>query len=191
VRWWYQRVHAWWRSLKASQWTAAPGGPGQQAGDLGGGQRDHAGIGGRRLAGPDRGRRLGIGALPELGGGDGADGQGHDQDGVPGDRGVEADLGLIQAEEVLPGPELLLHRSPEPGRPDQPGQRHLLPFWHEAVVSRQLASLEVAADEQVVLRGSGSQPGPAVPAPAPGSLPGGADLAQPAASQLAGRVRAG
>jgi hypothetical protein len=69
------------------------------------------------------GRRcLGTGAVPELGGRDGADGQGgHDQDGVPGDRGVEPDLGLIQAEEVLAGPELLFHGPAQPGCPDQPG----------------------------------------------------------------------
>jgi hypothetical protein len=29
VRWWYQRARAWWRRLKASQWTAAPGGAGR------------------------------------------------------------------------------------------------------------------------------------------------------------------
>jgi hypothetical protein len=31
---------------------------------------------------------------------------------VPGDRGVEPDLGLIQAEAALPGPELLFSRPP-------------------------------------------------------------------------------
>ena len=41
--------------------------------------------------------------MPATGGGDGADGQGgHGQHGVPSDGGVEADLGLVQAEAVLP-----------------------------------------------------------------------------------------
>jgi hypothetical protein len=45
---------------------------------------------------------LGVAAVPEQGGGDGAGRQGgHDQHGVAGDRGVEADLGLIEAETVL------------------------------------------------------------------------------------------
>jgi hypothetical protein len=74
------------------------------------------------------GRCLGVGAVPGLGGGDGADGQGgHDQHGVPGDGGVEPDLGLIQAEAVLAGPELLFHRPSQPCRPDQPDQCYRLP----------------------------------------------------------------
>jgi hypothetical protein len=52
---------------------------GEEAGDLCDGQRDHAGVSWRRLAGPGRRRRLGIGAAFEQGGSDGADGQGgHD-----------------------------------------------------------------------------------------------------------------
>jgi len=78
------------------------GGLGEQAGDLGYGQRDHAGVGWRWLAGPDRERGLRAGAVPEQGGGDGADSRrSHDQHGVAGDGGVEADLGLVQAEAVL------------------------------------------------------------------------------------------
>ena len=179
VRWWYQRARAWWRRLQASQCAAWPGGarPGEQAGDLGDGQRDHARVGGGRLAGPDRRRCLGIGAVLEQGGGDGADGQGgHDQHGVPGDRGVEPDLGLIEAEAVLAGPESFFHRPAQPGRADQPGQGQRLAFGHEAVVKGQLAGLEVAADQQVVLRGGGGQPRPGIPARALGALPGGADL---------------
>jgi hypothetical protein len=49
-----------------------------------------------------RGRRLGVGAVTQQRGGDGADGQGgHDQDGVAGDGGVEAGLALVEAEAVL------------------------------------------------------------------------------------------
>jgi hypothetical protein len=52
-----------------------PGGDGgQQSLDLRDGQRDHAGLGGRRLIRPDRGRCLGVGAVLDQGGGDGADG---------------------------------------------------------------------------------------------------------------------
>jgi hypothetical protein len=106
---------------------AGRGGQGQQAGDLGGGQRDHAGVGGRGLAGPERGRRLGVGAVPELGGGDGADGQGgHDQDGVPGDGGVEADLGFIQAEEVLRGRHTLRGFDRLPAEVELTNPRHPL-----------------------------------------------------------------
>ena len=84
---------------------------GEKSPDLADGQRDESRVGGRRVARPGRRRGLGIGAVPELGGGDGADGQGgHDQHGVPGDRGVEADLRLVQAEEVLAGPELLFNQ---------------------------------------------------------------------------------
>src|SRR5260370_22726968 len=64
---------------------------GEQSLDLGDGQRDHAGLGGGRLTGPDRGRGLGVGAVLDQGGGDGADGEGgHDEHGVAGARGGEA-----------------------------------------------------------------------------------------------------
>ena len=46
--------------------------------------------------------RPGVGAVAQQGSGDGADGQGgHDQHGVAGDRMVEADLRLVEAEAVL------------------------------------------------------------------------------------------
>ena len=84
---------------------------GEQPGGLGDGERDHSRVGRRGLIWPDRGGGPGVGTAAELGGGDGADGQGgHDQHGVPGDRGVEADLRLVQAEEVLAGPELLFNQ---------------------------------------------------------------------------------
>jgi hypothetical protein len=52
---------------------------------------------------------LGVGAVPQLGGGDGADREGgHDQHDVPQDRGVEAGLALVQAEAALPELEALL-----------------------------------------------------------------------------------
>jgi len=95
--------------------VAGRGGPGEQAGDLRDGQRDHARVGWWRLARPGRRWWLGIGAVFEQGGCDGADCEGgHDQHGVPGDRGVEPDLGLIQPEAVLAGPETFFYgqRSP-------------------------------------------------------------------------------
>ena len=103
----------------ASQWAACRGGLGRRMAaasrplDLRDGQRDHAGLGGRRLVGPDRGRCLGVGAVAEQGGGDGADGQGgHDQHGVAGDRGVEPDLALVQAEAALAELEIFFSRPP-------------------------------------------------------------------------------
>jgi len=75
---------------------------GEQACRFGDGQRDHAGFGWWPLIGCVRWRGLGVGAGFEVGGGDHADGQGgHDQHGVPGDRGVKAGLALIEAEGVL------------------------------------------------------------------------------------------
>ena len=76
----------------------------------------------RFLAGKDRRGSLGTGAVPEQGGGDGADCQGgHDQDGVPGDRGVQADLGLVQPEAVLAELEIFFNGPAQPGGADQPG----------------------------------------------------------------------
>jgi hypothetical protein len=76
---------------------------GEQAPGFWDGERDHAGVGGRGLIGPDWRWCLGAGAVAQEGGGDGADGQGgHDQHGVPGDRGVEADLGLAGPKQPLP-----------------------------------------------------------------------------------------
>jgi hypothetical protein len=82
--------------------TAGRGRASEQAPGFGDGKRDHPGIGGRGLVREYRGLCLGAGAAAEQGGGDGADGHGgHDQHGVPGDRCVEADLGLVKPEAVL------------------------------------------------------------------------------------------
>jgi hypothetical protein len=90
-------------------WTAEGGG--EQALDLVDGERDQAGVR-RRLVVRAGGRRcLGTGAFPELGGGDGADREsGHDQHGVPQDRGVEPGLALVEAEAALSELEALLSR---------------------------------------------------------------------------------
>ena len=64
----------------------------EEAPDLGHGQRDHPGVGRRRLIGPDRRGRPGAGAVLENGGGDGADRErGHDQDHMAQDREVETE----------------------------------------------------------------------------------------------------
>jgi hypothetical protein len=82
---------------------------GEQAPGFWDGQRDHAGVGGPGLIRPGRRWCLGAGAAAEQRGGDGADGQGcHDQHRVPGNRGVEADLGLVQPEAVLAELKVLL-----------------------------------------------------------------------------------
>lgn len=94
---------------------ASPGGAvkqgSEQARDFGDGQRDHAGVGRWRLARPDRGCHLGAGAVFDLGGGDGADGLGGHEHGVPGDDGVEPHMRLIEAEGVLAQPEVLFRQS--------------------------------------------------------------------------------
>jgi hypothetical protein len=69
---------------------------------------------------------------------------------VPGDRVIEADLGLVQAEAALAELEAFLHRPAQPGGADQPGQRQHLAFGREAVVEGQLAGDAVAADQQVM-----------------------------------------
>ena len=93
------------------QWADGQGG--EQALDLRDSQRDHAWFGGRRLIGPDRGWCLGIGAVFQEGGGDGADRQGgHHQHGVAEDRGVQAGLALVEAEAVLAELEIFLNQPP-------------------------------------------------------------------------------
>ena len=153
---------------------------GEQAPDLRDGQRDHPGVRRRRLVRRDGRRGLGIGAVAQQGGGDGADRQGgHDQHDVAGDRGVEPGLALVQAEAVLAELEILFHRPSQPGCPDQPGLGQQLSLGHVAVVKGQLAGLQVAADQQVMPRGGGGDPRPGVPALALGALAGGADLPAP------------
>jgi hypothetical protein len=94
-------------------WLGAAEGGGEQAFDLVDGERDQPGVGGRLFVGPGGRRSLRVGAVPQLGGGDGADGEGgHDQHDVPQDRGVEAGLALVQAEAALPELEALFSRPP-------------------------------------------------------------------------------
>jgi hypothetical protein len=86
---------------------------GEQSPDLADGERDEAGVGGRRGVRAGGRRGLGVGAVPERCGGDGADREsGHDQHDVPQDGGVEAGLALVQAEAALSQLEALLNRPP-------------------------------------------------------------------------------
>ena len=101
----------------------------EQAPGFGDGERDHAGVGGRWLVRVHRGGCGGAGTAAQQGGGDGADGQGgHDQHGVPGDRGVEADLGLVEPEAALAELEAFFYWPAQPGgagqvnEPGAPGE---------------------------------------------------------------------
>ena len=152
----------------------------------------------RRTVGPfqsatARGRRLGVGAVFELGGGDGADGEGgHHQYRVAEDRGVEPGLALVEREAVLGEGEIFFYRPAQPGCPDQPGLGQQLAVGDEAVVKGQLAGAQVAADEQVVARAGGADPGPGVPPLALGAVAGRADLPAPLVRQQPGDgLRAG
>ncbi len=111
--------------------VAGPAGPGaEQAGDLRDGQRDHPQVGGRPLTGADRFRCLGTGAVARQGGGHGADRQcGHYQHGVAGDRVIEADLGLVEAEAVLAEFEIFLGASQKAEAVSRFMARHRRPMF--------------------------------------------------------------
>ena len=90
-------------------------------------ERDHPELGRWGLVGEYRGGCLGVGAAAEQGGGDGADGQGsHDQYGVPGDRGIQADLGLVEPEAVLRGGHTLRGFDRLPAEVELTNPRHPL-----------------------------------------------------------------
>src|SRR6185437_1142994 len=92
---------------------------GEQPPDVADGERDQPRVSGWHVAWSGRRRGLCAGALPELGGGDGADREGgQDQDGVAEDRGVEAGLALVQAEAALGELEAFLHRPAKPRCPE-------------------------------------------------------------------------
>ncbi len=135
-------------------------------------EQDHAGVVRRRLVRGDWRRSLGIGSVPQLRGGHGADGQGgHDQHDVALDRAVQPGLALVQAKAVLPELEVFFCRPSQAGGPDQPRFRQRLAFGDMAVAKGQLAGLQVAAHQQVMARRGGSDPGPGMPPLAPGPLP--------------------
>ena len=111
---------------------------------------------------------------------------------MPGDRGIQAYLGLIEAKAVLAKFEIFFYRPAQPGGADQPGHARALAFRHEAVVKGQLTGARVAADRQVMPRAGGAQQRPGIPALAFGAGPGGADLPAAGIVQQPGdRLRAG
>ena len=69
---------------------------------------------------------------------------------MPGDRGVEPDLGLIEAEAVLAEAEFFFYGPSQPCRADQPGDREGLAFADEAVVKGQLAGLALGSGLSVI-----------------------------------------
>src|SRR5215469_9910413 len=95
---------------------------------------------------------------------------------MAGDRGIQAYLGLVETETVLAKFEIFFYRPSEPGGADQPGHADALAFRYEAVAEGQLATGQVAADQQVMPRGGGGQQRPGVPALAFGAFACGADL---------------
>ena len=110
---------------------------------------------------------------------------------VPGDRGVQADLGLTEAEAVLAEFEIFFAGPAQPGCAARPGWRRRLAAGQVAVVKGELTGLEVAADQQVVPPGGGGQPRPGVPAVPFGSGPGRADLPAAPAGKPGGGLLAG
>src|SRR5271163_807551 len=88
-------------------WVWLAEGGGEQPLHFVDGERDQAGLAGRRLVWSG-GRRC-------LGGGDGADSEGaHDEHEVAADRGVEPGLALVQAEVVLSEFESFFHWPSQP-----------------------------------------------------------------------------
>jgi len=118
---------------------ASPSGPAQSVGDavqglagqhvkafdLGNGERDQAGVSWWLLVSSGRYRR-GRAGCAQVGGGDRADRQGgHDQGQVPDDRGVQADLGVVVAELVLPEFVIFFDRPSAAADPGQDRQASL------------------------------------------------------------------
>jgi hypothetical protein len=88
--------------------------------------------------------------------------------------------------------EIFFYRPPQPCGADQPGLGQQLPVGHPAVVKGQLAGPQVAADEQVVARRGGGEPGPGIPALTLGAVARRADLPAPLVlQQPADSLRAG
>jgi hypothetical protein len=107
---------------------------------------------------------------------------------VAGDRGVEADMGLVEPEAVLAEFE---DWPAQPGRPDQPGRGDRLAVQHVAEVVCQPVGCEMAADQQVVARGGGVQARPGIPALPLGARPSGPPSGGCPSLERAGALRAG
>jgi hypothetical protein len=110
---------------------------------------------------------------------------------MPGNRVVEAGLGLVEAEAVLAELERLFYRPAQPGGADQPGLAPRLACGHEIVVKGQLTGRKMPADQQVVAGAGSGYQGPGIPALTLGTLARGADLPAAWARQQPGdRLRA-
>jgi hypothetical protein len=84
-------------------------------------------------------------------GGDRADGEGrHGEHDVAGQRGVEANLGVVEPEAVLAELEILLHRPTQTCHLDQGSQADGPAGWDVTVVVGQFSAGQVFADQQVV-----------------------------------------
>jgi hypothetical protein len=83
---------------------------------------------------------------------------------VPGDRGVQADLGLVEPEAGLAELEILFCWPAQPGRADQPGQRYRLAVGQVTEMKGQLTGLQVTAESA---GDAGQRPWQARPAAAP------------------------
>jgi hypothetical protein len=82
---------------------------------------------------------------------------------VPGDRGIQADLGPVEPEAVLAELEIFFCRPAQPGGPDKPGQGYWLIFRQVAAAEGQFANDQVPADQQVLPSGAGEMRRPATP----------------------------
>ena len=117
-----------------------------QSPDLGDAQRDQAGVVRRWFVRACRWRGGAVGGLTHLGGGDRAGCEGDDgQDDVAQQRGVEADLAVVEAELVLADLEILLHRPSAPGDRHECGQGRRPVAGHVAVEERHLSGVFEAA----------------------------------------------
>jgi len=120
-----------------------------QAFGLGDGEWDQPGAFGWQVVGADRWRGEGVGAVVGVGGGGRADGEGgEDQDQVPVDGGVKAELGVVEPEMVLAELVVFLHGPAASGDGDQGGQGGGLAVGDVGVEVGQLGGFgEAAADE--------------------------------------------
>src|ERR1700722_14138010 len=150
---------------------APNGGRGQQALDLGDGQRGHAAVGGCLLVGVVGQDGLGVGGF-----GQGrCDGQqcvgGQGEGGVPLPGPVAAYLGFVEPDSLFGVLEVVFDRPAGTGDLDQIGEGADVVLRDVGDVVGQFARIaDLPADQQVVARGRGGDPGPVVQASALGPV---------------------
>lgn len=157
--------------------TGGLGGQVEQPLDLHDGGWDQPEVDGWRL---DRGVGCGwrFAAGSGLGDGHRAHCQGgHDEHNVPRDRGIQANLGLVETELVLAELVILLDGPAFSGHRDQHAQRGRETVGDVAVEVGQLVGFgQAAADQQEVPGAGGGQPGEGVPVVSFGPFTAGGDL---------------